>query len=760
MIPVLYESTESDFNNNGIGLLSDAVHPIVEELRNGSYEFSMTYPETGIHCKELVNNRVILAQPAPGKRVQPFRIYKVTKQSNGQFSVHAEHISYQLSFIPVMPFTASTAASAMSQMKVNAVGDCPFNFSTDIVANGNYTQERPESIRARLGGQQGSILDVYHGEYEWDWYTVHLRANRGSDRGVTLRYGKNIIDLHQEENIDSVYTAVMPYVTVDGSNEVITLPEKYISAPEAASYPFNRILSIDFSDQFAEGEEVTVAKLRQKTEAYIQSNQLGIPKVSITVSFAALWQTEEYKDIAALEYVDLCDTVTVQFERLGIAATAKVVRTVYNVLLERYDVIEIGDAVSTLSSKLVEQERKIEVETTSFMEKAIQHATNLITGGLGGYVVFSMNNQGKPEEILIMDTDNKATARNVWRYNKNGWGHSSTGYNGPFSMAATIDGGIVADYITAGVLNAALVNVINMNASNLNVGQIRANVSGATSYWDLASGDISLQANKTYVGDGQTIGTMKSSIQSNANGLTSLVEETTDELNPNSLQSQIRQTNSTIETSVVKNGQIRSKLSLEDGLVHIQGNTFKLESSNCNIAEDGSFSCKEKFELRNSNNDVVSKIDSEGNFWAKKGHFEDIYVKNQQDSNKVEINKDGTAEFSGIKINNGSGNQSVGISREGKLSAVGAEIDGDIKASGENNSYVRLHNGKIFGKTAHGDEWEISQGENGVDIMADTIGIAGNIFVYGASGGNGASATVEVGSKTLKFYRGFLVDYS
>ena len=480
MIPILFSENATIFTTNGLGRLSDALRCVVKEERNGPYELEMEYPITGAHYEDIAQSRIIFATPADGKPGQPFRIYKIEKLVSGRVRVYAEHITYQANHITVMPFEANSAASAMAQLQSNAIGSNPFTLWTDKQTIGHYVQEVPESIRARLGGQEGSILDIYGGEYEWDKYTIKLHQQRGQDRGVVLRYGKNITDLSQENNITTTYTAVCPYVKESEDDPLITLPEKYIASDNAGNFPYLRIKNVDFTKEFEKDEDITVAALRQKTRDYIAANNIGIPKVSIKVSFVALWQTEEYKNIAPLERVNLCDTVTVRFEKLGVDAKAKVIKTEYNVLLDRYNSIELGESKSTISATVATQEQRIISETESDLLRAQKHATELITGGLGGYVVLKRNANGKPEELLIMDTDSTDTAVHVWRYNKNGWGYSSTGYNGLYTLAATLDGGIVADFITTGTLNANLVKagMLKDKAGN--------------NYWDMVTGDFQL----------------------------------------------------------------------------------------------------------------------------------------------------------------------------------------------------------------------------------------------------------------------------
>ena len=453
MIPILFSETEQNFTSNGIGRLTEALSCVVTEERNGEYTLSMTYPVQGKWFKELKHSRYIFATPSDGASKQPFRIYKISKPLNGKVTVLAQHRSYQLSGIPCGPFTASNVSAALQGLKDNAYETCDFTFWTDKSTIANYKQDEPSSIRSRLGGVQGSILDVYGGEFEFDNLTVKLHANRG----VTLRYGKNITDINQEINIENTITGVCPFAR-DQSGNVIMLPEHVVYSPNASNFPEPKDAVIDFTEEFGETTP-TVSALRAKANAYITANNIGVPAVNIKVSFVALWQTEEYKDVAALERVKLCDTVTVYFEKLGIEATAKVIKTEYDVLKDRYQSIELGEGRTNLASQIADINTEVKQKANvSAMQQAIDAATTLISGGLGGHVVFNRNANGEPEEILIMDTDDISTAVNVIRMNQNGIGFSTTGYNGPFTTAWTIDSHFNADFINAGTITGVAIN--------------------------------------------------------------------------------------------------------------------------------------------------------------------------------------------------------------------------------------------------------------------------------------------------------------
>ena len=448
MMPTLFPASATSFTTNGLGGLSDTISCKVTEERNGEYTLEMVYPLSGAHFDELVNGNIICAKLDDTRGTQAFRICQITRPINGQVTVYAQHISYQLSMIPCAPFTASSANAALAGLKANAAESCPFTFVTDKTTVATYKQTAPASIRSRLGGVQGSILDCYGGEYEFDNYTVHLWAARGRNRGVVLRYGKNITDLSQEASIADTVTGVYPYY--QDENSYVELPEKVISAQSAENFPYHRTIALDLTDQF---EEVpTVAQLRTAAQNYIAQEGIGVPRVNVKVSFIPLADTLEYEDLAALETVSLCDTITVKYEKLGVDATAKVIKTVWDVLAERYESIEVGDARNSLATTIAETKQEAaEAVDGSALTQAIARATDLITGVTGGYIRFNRNADGQPYEMLIMDHETVETSTNIWRYNSAGWGFSHDG-GATYTTAATIDGGIIADSIVAGTL--------------------------------------------------------------------------------------------------------------------------------------------------------------------------------------------------------------------------------------------------------------------------------------------------------------------
>lgn len=466
MRPILYNSTESSFLNNGVGILSDAIKCIVKEERNGAFELEMEYPVTGIHYDEIMLQRIILAKPNQTMQTQPFRIYRITRPMNGIVTIYAEHISYDMSGIAISTFTATDINDAFAKLKQHAVGSCPFNFVTDKTTTGTMNVNIPCSMRSQLGGKAGSILDVYGGgEYIFDRYTVRLLQHRGLDNGVVIRYGKNLTDIKQEENCTKVYSAVYPYWINNDTGALKEITGKIVRV--SGTFPVERILTYDLSQSF--NSEPTEAQMISKTESYINSNGIGIPSVNLDVSFAQLEQSEEYKGLALLERVSLCDTVKVHFPKLGVDATAKAIELTYNVLLDRVESITLGDARTKITDSIFETQEAIEQFPTSpEIASMVALLTQSLIGASGGAVrLLDENQDGTPDTLYIADDPDPTQAVKVWRFNYQGWGVSTTGYQGPYTMGATLETGLVADFITAGTLNAARIAAGSIALSKL-----------------------------------------------------------------------------------------------------------------------------------------------------------------------------------------------------------------------------------------------------------------------------------------------------
>lgn len=517
MIPIIYKPT----NSERAGYLHDCTRCIVTEERNGIYECEFDYPVTGAHFEDIVMGGSIECTHDEQGDTQLFDIYAVGEPIDGIVTYNAHHISYRLNENTVKPFTAGSCTEALSKIKSQSVETNPFTFWTDKSVTADYESKSPRKARQILGGEENSILDVFGtGEYEFDNYDVKLHLHRGQDTNVSIRYGKNLVDFTNEENSEDLYTAVVPFwlgtyseestEIVEPGEVLITLPEWYISSGQSSPSGRAIIVPMDLTSDFS--TKPTVSELRSKAQSKLTASKAWQLKQTITVDFVQLWQTDEYKDYAPLQRVRLCDTVGVFVPMYNISLRAKIIKVVYNVLLDRYDEMELGDSATTFTavvekiydSKVAKvytgfQATKVDIATVASnaakdatakvnaaketieeeYEAAIAEATDLICGGTGGYVITTLNANGQPIELLITDNIDLEQAVNVWRWNSGGLGHSSTGYQGPFSdIAITQDGKINASMILTGILTANLITAGTITDTS------------GKNYWNLDSGQF------------------------------------------------------------------------------------------------------------------------------------------------------------------------------------------------------------------------------------------------------------------------------
>lgn len=482
MIPILYAASETDFTTNGIGLLTDAVSCTVTEERNGAYEATLVYPAKGHLAEYIAEDAIIKAKANDTDEPQLFRIYKSGKQIGSNTTWNAEHISYELTGNPVERFSISgvNAEQALNSLLAAAVFKHKYTAISDITTVNGTSIADVVSVRKALGGVEGSILDTWGGEYHFNNYRIELLKARGADNGVTIEYGKNLTDAKQERNIANIVTAIFPYAkyTPEGeeSEVYVSLKEKTLVHAGAADYAYKRCEIVDFSSEWESGTIITEDMLRAKAETYLEKISTE-PDINITLSYAQLKKTKDYKNIQVMESVALCDTVTVRIDKLQIEATAKIVKAKYDSLKERYDTMEIGGVRTNLTKQLTATQQEVTEsikknqtraeQIKKQIEQTIVDVTAAITGNSGGYVV--LYPEKNPQEIYILDQPELSKAKNVWRWNLAGLGHSSTGVNGKFTTAITAEGQIVANFITAGELTGAILKAGTVYAEALDV---------------------------------------------------------------------------------------------------------------------------------------------------------------------------------------------------------------------------------------------------------------------------------------------------
>lgn len=479
MKPILYDADRTSFPagvDNGLGVLADAMSCKVTQELNGQYELELHYPVEGIHYGEIALRAILRATVGPDGKLQPFRVYRIVPGMNGTAAIYARHIAYDLGGYVVSPFTAADAPSAVAAIKSHAMPtDFPFALTADKTTVATMSVTVPSSAWGLLGGQQGSLLDVYGGEYEFDEWVVRLLTRRGADRGVSVRYGKNLTDLTQDASCANCYTGAVPYWRGNG----ITVTAAPVYAEGAFGY--TRLMPLDLSSSFE--QQPTQEQLQAAAASYVKRNRIGVPAVSWDVKLALLAQSSGYEDVAFLEQIYLGDTVGVYFHRLGVDAKARVNKIVWDCLLERYDSVALGSVKANIAATIAGQQKEIDAKpSASLVEKISASLTAALLGANGGSVrLLDTNGDGEPDELYIADNPDPTKAKKVWRFNYEGWAASSTGYNGPYTMGATIAGGIQAWMITAAHLVAGTISSEQENFFiNLDGGTIDTSATGAT----------------------------------------------------------------------------------------------------------------------------------------------------------------------------------------------------------------------------------------------------------------------------------------
>ena len=533
MNPILYAKNETDFSHMGIGVLSDTISCQVTQDA-GCYELEMEYPIGGIHFDSIEHScwLKVICPPRMEESPQLFYIVHISKPLNKKVTILAHHISYKLNFIPIKPFVeneAYTVSNLFTMLKNKATEDFPFTFETD---KGAYPvrMSRPYPVMAMslLGGQEGSLLDIAGGEFIWDNYKVIFKDEVGEDYGYELRYGVNVTDLKQEENISDTITGVVPYWYNEGYNEepdtLVMLPETTLYSSNASDYPFKRSVTVDFSSDIEATYDddhnlipPTVAQLRTATQEYISVAGIGVPKVSIDVSMENLARSAEYEYLKPLQQVKLYDIVTVIFPLLHIQKKAKVVKTVFDVQRQKYISITIGERQASLSDRFVTPEQvssivdnsagsvksavtnlenevqreiaNIDQEMIAYdaairqkIDDDIKNSTEYLMGGKGGYVVMHQDTSTDPphvDEILIMDTPSESSAMKMIRLNKHGIGFTSDG-GVTYNSTWTIDGTFMAQQLDSKTITALTIGTATLNAGNINGLRINGGYIGGT----------------------------------------------------------------------------------------------------------------------------------------------------------------------------------------------------------------------------------------------------------------------------------------
>lgn len=448
----IYHDNTTNFNNNGLGFLTDIISASVVDEINGEYSLTIEYPINGHLSEYLVEENYIKCQVADGTK-QIFIIKNVEKTFD-TIKVYANHIFYLLidNFLDNVAPTNLNGETFLNWILARTNYQTQFVGHSDIGITKSARYVRKNPVEAILGEEDNSMVNLFGGEIKRDNFDIYFNTRIGADNGVKLLFGKNINEINITIDTTGVYTRIMP-IGFDG----LLLPELYVDSPLINNYLYPKICKYEFDDIKYDPEdeeayhtlEEAYAALRNATNK-LYADGIDKPKINIKIDWIELSKTNEYKQYQNLETVNIGDTIYASI--LGMELETRVIKTTYNPLTDMIESFEIGTPQPTTASYQNSLERQIEkINPTSILDQARQDATELINSGFGGNVRIY------PDRILIMDTDDETTAQKVWQWNLNGLGYSSTGVNGQYSLAMTSNGQIVADFITTGHLNTSVI---------------------------------------------------------------------------------------------------------------------------------------------------------------------------------------------------------------------------------------------------------------------------------------------------------------
>lgn len=351
MIPILYEKNETEFTSNGLCRLRECTKCEVVEERNSIYECDFDYPVDGANYDQIRLGRIIAVEHDDTDDVQPFDIVSYSKPINGVVSFHAVHISYRQSKIVTSGQNVTSLEAAFTMLKSGQPSN-PFTYWTDQTSTTAFplADNIPRSVRECLGGTEGSILDTYGGEYEWDKFTVRLWNKRGSDVDFAIRYGLNMTDYNDETDSSESYSAILPFWVGNENNVQTIVKGSLVSNGSTTVTGRVDAVAMDFSQEFE--TQPTTAELENLSRATLTTKQPNLAAQTIKVGFIRLQDSGEYGQFEQLLKCKLCDTVRVEFPRYNMSGRFKIVKTVYDVLLDRFTEMELGTLQTTLSEAL------------------------------------------------------------------------------------------------------------------------------------------------------------------------------------------------------------------------------------------------------------------------------------------------------------------------------------------------------------------------------------------------------------------------
>ncbi|EAF2425816.1 TPA: phage tail spike protein [Listeria monocytogenes] len=469
MIPILYESKSTDFENNGLGLLKDTISATVDETLNGSCELTIEYPVTARLFNEITDESIYKVKANQVQSYQLFRAYNIIRDEfTSSIIVKAKHITNDATSNFVEDFTVEniTAGAALSKLFKSTAYPSKFSGTSDITTLSSTSVQRKNPLEI-VAGVEGSLLDTWGGELVRDNFSIRLLKRRGRDKVASIRYRKNLTGLETDVDTENVITRIYPFANkqdANGNEQTIVLPEKYIDSEHINAYSNVKILAVDYSSD----DTVTdITTLRNVAGKYFINNKTDIPEMNIKVSFEPLSEMTGYEKYKNLEAVELGDTVTVYHPDLDVNITAKAVRTKYNVITEKYEEIELGSVKADFTDTLKSDISKVidEVPTQDWMQNELKAIGDSIQGANGGNIYTFPT--FKPSTMYFMDTDNVNTAKKVMVMNREGIAFYQNGITGTPKTAWGIDGKFVADWIGTGTLRAINIEGVTITGSKV-----------------------------------------------------------------------------------------------------------------------------------------------------------------------------------------------------------------------------------------------------------------------------------------------------
>lgn len=460
----VFGTTDKVYTSNGDAVIRPLKAKVHKE-DNGDYYLDL---ETGLErVDHIVANNIVVADTPQG--AQAFRMGN-PKKTKSKLSTRAWHVFYDSKnyLIEDAYVVDKDCNDALDHLNAATEPESQFATISDVPVANSF-----RCVRNSLYEAIQTVIERWGGHLVRDNFTIAIRTNIRQDNGVTVQYAKNLKDITCEENWDSVVTQLMPVgrdglllnaIDPDASLYVYSDIEYDIPFTKTVSFDQSGVLEEDYQDSSGNTDQAAytqalVDDLLQQAQTYVDDN--CVPQVNYTLK-------------ANLEKVtDIGDTVQVIDSRLGVNIMTNVIAYDYDCILQKYTEIEFGNfrqtisglannINSTISSTVTEQVTTAQ----AVLSQELQQATEQILGTAGdSYVIYDGN------QILIVDTLPKEDAVYCIRANSAGIGFSSTGIQGPFNSAWTIDG----------TLNMQDINVINLTASLIKGGTLKLGTQGNTS---------------------------------------------------------------------------------------------------------------------------------------------------------------------------------------------------------------------------------------------------------------------------------------